>query len=102
MMTCKRAENGIEYNEDCLNKFVSMWIGSHKGLTIPLKRFLVANMLRHWDETILLIQKEPKGVFSGEKYKRHIFIHKVIEICNHLNITEETFCLGSEMLDIVL
>ena len=81
----------IECDSDLMNKFVTMWIGSHKGLDLGIKRYLVANMLRHWDETISLIQKEPRGVYSGEKYRRHIFIHKVFELCNHLQITEETF-----------
>ena len=56
-----------------------------------MQRFLAANMLRHWNETINLIPKESKGIYSDKNYRKHNFVHKIFDILNNLNISEETF-----------
>ena len=70
----------IVFDNEKLDKFVHMWLGHHTKVSVQMQRFLIANMLRHWDEIVLLIQKEPKGTYRGEDYKKHIFIHKIFEI----------------------
>ena len=47
-------------------------------------------MLRHWEETIDIIRKEPSGKYECD-YKNHPFIAKVYLICHYLKISEETF-----------
>ena len=76
---------------DKIDEFVNMWLGTHTKLSIEIQRFLVANMLRHWDETVLLIQKEPKNTYAGDNYKKHSFITRVVTIRNYLKIDDETF-----------
>ena len=67
------------------------WIGHHQHLDVKLKHFFVANMLRHWDETIAIIQKEPSGQFDGELYHRHPFVSKMHNALMLCNISKETF-----------
>ena len=68
-----------------------MWLGTHTTLPKDLQRYLIANMLRHWKQTVDIIQKEPRKIYEGEKYKNHPFVNKVLTICNLLNISETTF-----------
>ena len=81
----------IEDDVEKVEMFVSSWLGHHTKVSVSMQRFLVANMLRHWNETINLIQKEPKGIYSDDNYKKHNFVHKVYDILHNQNISEETF-----------
>ena len=81
----------IEDEKEKIDSFVEMWLGTHTSLPLDLQRFLIANMLRHWKQTVDIIQKEPRKIFEGDKYKNHVFINKVFTICNFLDISETTF-----------
>ena len=74
-----------------IDNFVELWLGRHKHISHKIKRFIVANMLRHWEETIEIIQKEPRGLYRGEKYLTHPYIMKVKNICMRLQLSNETF-----------
>ena len=56
-----------------------------------MQRFIVANMLRHWEQTCDIIQKEPHGRFTGEHSSSHPYISIVKRICGQLHISDETF-----------
>ena len=81
----------IEDNVEKVDIFVSNWLGHHTRVSVPMQRFLVANMLRHWHETVDLIQKEPKGIYSDDNYKKHNYVHKIFDILHNINVSEETF-----------
>ena len=83
-----RAENGyhggsppsmddIDTDKDKVERFVNEVLGHHKHVNVPMQRFLVANLLRHWDELIKALQQEPKGKWDGAKVNDHPFIHQV-------------------------
>ena len=59
----------IEDEKEKVDSFVEMWLGTHTTLPKDLQRYLIANMLRHWKQTVDIIQKEPRKIFEGEKYK---------------------------------
>ena len=48
-------------------------------------------MLRHWNETVETIRKEPNGRYTGEKYRSHPFIAQFQKACHYSDVTEETF-----------
>ena len=81
----------IEDEKEKLDAFVTSWIGHHSSLSKDLQELLVANMLRHWNETVDIIQKEPNGRYVGEMYKNHPYISKVLQACYYSQITPETF-----------
>ena len=81
----------IDCEKDKMTKFVECWLGHHKLISTPMQEFLIANMLRHWPETVDFIQKEPKGRYSGEKYKNHAFVLKIKYACLYNGIDELTF-----------
>ena len=83
--------DNIEEDVEKVEFFVSSWLGHHTRVSVPMQRFLIANMLRHWNETINLIPKESKGIYSDKNYRKHNFVHKILDILNNLNISEETF-----------
>ena len=56
-----------------------------------MQKILVANMLRHWPETVEMIQKEPRGRYEKDKYNNHPFIRKVNKAILHSGITKEIF-----------
>ena len=65
------------------------WLGHQIHLSQPPQYFFVPNMLRHWEETIDYIRKEPSGKYACD-YKDHPSIAKVYLVCHFLKISEET------------
>ena len=80
----------VDENEK-VDHFVKSLLGHHIYVPNDLKGLLVANILRHWKESIDIIQKEPRGMYSGEKWRVHPFAAQVIKACYNSQITEETF-----------
>ena len=81
----------ISDEKDKVEKFVDLWLGHNSKVSREIKKLLIANMLRHWNEMVDIIQKEPTGKFAGELCNRHPFINKVNEACAYCDITKETF-----------
>ena len=81
----------IKNDRDKIPNFVKLWLGRHINIDVDMQEFIVANMLRHWDATVDIIQKEPRRTFEGEKYRTHDFIHTIDTIRNQLNISDDTF-----------
>ena len=50
-----------------LDEFTRHLIGRHKHIEKEVRDLIVANTLRHWDETIKVIQSEPNRNFNGKK-----------------------------------
>ena len=48
-------------------------------------------MLRHWDETVMVIQKEPRGQFFSKNYLDHSYIAKVEMVYHNCDISEGAF-----------
>ena len=76
---------------DKVDTFVHQWLGYHQHVDLKLQRLLVANMLRHWEETKDVISKEPSGMYDNGNHVKHPFFAKVIEVCHYSGITEATF-----------
>jgi len=76
---------------DKVDNFVLSWLGHNIKIHMELKKLLVANMLRHWKETVDIIKKEPTGRYQDEKWRFHPFVNQVIQACHYNNITEATF-----------
>ena len=74
-----------------VDKFLKCLLGHQSKVKDDLKQLLVANLLRHWNETVEIIQKEPKGRYIGEQYKSHPFIANVMNACIYSNVSEDTF-----------
>ena len=53
---------------DKVDNFVHQWLGIHIHVDDKIKKLLVANMLRHWEETIDIISKEPSGKYAGGEH----------------------------------
>ena len=53
-----------------------------------MQHFIFANMLRHWDKTAIVIQKESKGKFVGKNYLDHPYIAKVKRVYHNCDISE--------------
>ena len=90
----------IEDEKEKVDSFVEMWLGTHTTLPTDLQRYLIANMLRHWTQMVEIIQKEPRKIYEGDKYKNHVFVNKVLIICNFLNITDDTFTKWTESVKV--
>jgi len=72
-----------------VENFVAQLLGHH-GFTIPMQRFFVANLLRHWNELIEVLQKKPNGDYHGNKVKYHNFVHEVKKAMSLAKGTDET------------
>ena len=81
----------VEEERDKIPHFVSSLLGHHLNVKDNIKMLLVANLLRHWNESVELIRKEPKGRYEGEKYQAHPFVSQVKRACYNSNISEATF-----------
>ena len=76
---------------DKVDNFVHQWLGIHIHVDDKIKKLLVANMLRHWEETIDIISKEPSGKYAGGEHSKHPFCVKVIESCYYCEISTAAF-----------
>ena len=74
-----------------LNDFVNNLIVCHKHIVKEVKELIVANLLRHWDETIDVIRSEPNGKYNGEKFRTHPFVSNVYTALAYSNATPATF-----------
>ena len=74
-----------------VDKFVESLLGHHLHLKDNLKKLFVANILRHWKESVETIQKEPLGRYEGEKYCTHPFIANIEKARIYSNVSIETF-----------
>ena len=74
-----------------MNYYVHNWVGHQINVSVPMQHFIVANMLRHWYETVMVIQKEPNGRFVGKNYLDHPYTAKVKMVCHNCDILEGTF-----------
>ena len=85
-----------------LDEFARQLIGRHHYIEKEVRDLIVANTLRHWDETIELIQSEPNGKFAGEKMNIHPFVHNMYMALAYANVNKDTFKILSKKLDMHL
>ena len=67
----------IDTDTDKVKIFVNELLGHHKHVDIPMQIFLVAKLLRRWDELIKALQQEPDGKWDGAQVNDYPFIHPV-------------------------
>ena len=76
---------------DKVDKFVDCLLGHHLYVNKSMKHLLTANILRHWNEFLSIVQKEPRGKYADEKWRFHPFAAQVLRACHNCGITEATF-----------
>ena len=81
------AMDDIVTESELVETFVAQLLGHH-GLTIPMQRFFVANLLRHWNQLIDVLQLQPKGIYYGDKVQHHSFVHEVRRAMNYAGGTD--------------
>ena len=81
----------VEEEREKVPHFIASLLGHHLHICPKLKMLLVANLLRHWNETVEIIRKEPKGRYENDKYNAHPFISQVKRACYNSNISDKTF-----------
>ena len=74
-----------------LDEFVRQLIGRHTHIEKEVRGLIVANLLRHMDETIDVIQSEPNGRYNGEKINTHPFVYNVNMSLVYADDTKATF-----------
>jgi hypothetical protein len=60
-------------------------------LSYDIQEILVASLLRHYDDFLLSLQKEPTGKFEGADVSNHCLVFKVNQAKHCLGITDATF-----------
>lgn len=74
-----------------VQEFVKALFAGKTHLSYAIKDILVASLLRHYDDFLVSIQKEPTGKFQGDNVSNHCLVFKVNQIKHCLGISEETF-----------
>ena len=59
--------SAIRTEKEKVFPFVTYLLGRHVHVNEEVQHLIIANLLRHWDETIDVISKEPHGMYIGEK-----------------------------------
>ena len=74
-----------------LDEFVRQLIGRHTHIEKEVRDLIVANLSRHWDEAIHVIQSEPNGRYNGEKINTHPFVYNINMALVYSDVTKATF-----------
>ena len=69
--------NMIMTDKEKLAPFVMEVLGRHLHVNVDVQELVVANLLRHWDETLDVISNEPNGNYIGVNINTHPFVHAV-------------------------
>ena len=88
--------NAITTEKDKVAPFVKELLGRHVNVKVDVQELIVANMLRHWDETLKVISNEPNGKYIGERINTHPFVHAVHNAMNINDISMGTLKLWVE------
>ena len=88
--------SAIRTDKEKVLPFVKHLLGRHVHIDEEVQLLIVANLLRHWDETIDVISNEPKGNYIGEKLNTHPFVHSVHMSMAYNDISHGTFKLWVE------
>ena len=81
-----------------LDEFVRQLIGRHRNIEKDVRDLIVANTLRHWDETINILQSEPNGKYVGEKINTHPFVYNVNMALAYANVSKDTIKISKEYI----
>jgi hypothetical protein len=88
--------------------FVKGLFAGKTQLSYSIQEILVASLLRHYDDFLVSLQKEPTGKFDGADVSNHCLVFKVNQLLHCLGISEDTFkkwiekFVGPETFSVVL
>jgi hypothetical protein len=78
-------------DQTAVEGFVTGLFAGKTQLSYAVQEILVASLLRHYDDFLVSLKKEPTGKFDGAKVSNHCLVFKVNQIKHCLGISEETF-----------